>query len=567
MPIRWYGDREHYNTWVEAHDALTDQDRHTIRERIGWLNRSPLFSIILLPTVDAAVPDAVVASVQAQLYPHWELWLPEGLRLGTADADRRLRRPQWKPTADHASHFNAAVAAADGAFIVPLPDDTMLSESALYELAVEIEQHPDSDLLYTDEDCLDASGRRFWPSFKTGWDPDLALGRDAIGRIVVYRRSVLDQIEGLRPFADDADLALYDLSLRLAFATSPARIRHVPVVGCHRLANVPPGWHAAGAREIVGHLLLEQGLGARVMPAPLAPMWNRLVRELPEPPPLVSIIVPTRDRAELLARCTDAVLSRTDYPNIELLIVDNDSQEPAAVRLLARLSGDPRVRIVPYSGRFNYAAQNNRAARVARGDILLLLNNDTDVIHSDWLREMVSHAVRPDVGAVGAKLLYADERVQHAGIVLGPGRAVVHQLRLADRLDVGPAGELALTRTVSAVTGACLALRRSVFFEIGGLNEELRVAFNDIDLCLRLGDHGYRVVWTPFAELYHLECASRGYDDSPEKRALASDELTYFCRFWNSLLDTDPFHNPNVVYGWENTILSTPPRRTRAWLV
>jgi O-antigen biosynthesis protein len=151
--------------------------------------------------------------------------------------------------------------------------------------------------------------------------------------------------------------------------------------------------------------------------------------------------------------------------------------------------------------------------------------------------------------------------------VLGPGRAVIHQLRLADRLDAGPAGELALTRTVSAVTGACLALRRSNFFEVGGLNEELRVAYNDIDLCLRLGDHGYRVVWTPFAELYHVECATRGYDDSPEKQALARDELAYFCRFWNSLLGTDPFHNPNVVHGWENTILSMPPRRQRAWVV
>ena len=565
MVIRWYGDRQHYSAWVEAHDTLTDQDRYTIRERIGRLDRSPLFSIVLLPTADAAlsVPDAVVASVHGHLYPHWELWLPEGL--GTADADRRLRRSQR--TADHASHFNAAVAAADGAFIVPLPADTMLSESALYELAVEIERHPDVDLLYTDEDCLDASGSRFWPHFKTGWDPDLALGRDAIGRLAVYRRSVLDQINGLRPLADDTDLVLYDLSLRFAFATSPARIRHVPVVGCHRLVNAPPGWNAAGARDIVRQLIVEQGVGARVIPAPLAPMWNRLLRELPDPLPLVSIIVPTRDRPELLARCTDAVLSRTDYPNIELLIVDNDSEEPAAVRLLARLSRDPRVRIVRYSGRFNYAAQNNRAAREARGDILVLLNNDTDVIHSDWLREMVSHAVRTDVGAVGAKLLYADGRVQHAGVVLGPGRAAVHQLRLADRLDAGPTGELALTRTVSAVTGACLALRRSVFFEVGGLNEELRVAYNDIDLCLRLGDHGYRVVWTPFAELYHLECASRGYDDSLQKRALASNELTYFCRFWNSLLDTDPFHNPNVLYGWENTILSTPPRRTRAWLV
>jgi O-antigen biosynthesis protein len=511
--------------------------------------------------------EAVVASVRAQLYPHWELWLPEGLGLASADGDHRLRSPNGPLTADPASHFNAGVAQADGAFIVPLPADVMLAESALYELAVEIERDGGVDLLYTDEDCLDANGSRCWPHFKTSWDPDLALGRDAIGCVAVYRKTVLNQINRKRPVPDDVDLALYDLSLRIAFATSPGRIRHVPFVGCHRLANSPRKWNAAGAREIVRKHVVEQGVGARVVPAPLAPLWNRLVHGLPETLPLVSIIIPTRDRADLLVRCTDGVLSRTDYPNIELLIVDNDSQDPAAIRLLRHLSRDPRVRIIGYSGRFNYAAQNNLAARKARGDILVLLNNDTDVIRPDWLREMVSHALRPDVGAVGAKLFYTDERVQHAGVVLGPGRAVIHQLRLADRLDAGPAGELALTRTVSAVTGACLALRRSNFFEVGGLNEELRVAYNDIDLCLRLGDHGYRVVWTPFAELYHVECATRGYDDSPEKQALARDELAYFCRFWNSLLGTDPFHNPNVVHGWENTILSMPPRRQRAWVV
>jgi O-antigen biosynthesis protein len=563
MPIQWYADPQHYRAWVQAHDTLSDQDRDAIRARIRRLCGRPIFSIILLPAAAPAVSQEAVASVRGQLYPHWELWVGEGLADTHGDPRLRSLHGNGTLTADQTRHFNAMVAAAQGEFIVPLPADTRLAESALYDLAVEIEHHPDLDLLYTDEDCLDASGSRCCPHFKTGWDPDLALGRDAIGCIAAYRKTRLDPMIGLRPFPDDADLALYDLSLRFAFAVSSTRIRHVPVVGCHRLAHSPRWWNAAGARDIVRQHVVEHGGGARVVPAPLAPLWNRLVRELPQPIPLVSIIVPTRDRADLLAGCADGVLSRTDYPNIELLIVDNDSQDPAAVALLRRLSQDPRVRVISYSGPFNYAAQNNLAAREARGDILVLLNNDTDAIRSDWLREMVSHAVRPDVGAVGAKLFYADERVQHAGVVLGPGRSVVHQFRLAAPMDPGPAGELALTRTVSAVTGACLAVRRSVFFEVGGLNEDLRVAYNDIDLCLRLGDHGYRVVFTPFAELYHLECASRGYDDSAEKQALAWDELTYFCRFWNSQLDTDPYRNPNVVYGWENMILSPPPPRGR----
>jgi O-antigen biosynthesis protein len=164
-------------------------------------------------------------------------------------------------------------------------------------------------------------------------------------------------------------------------------------------------------------------------------------------------------------------------------------------------------------------------------------------------------------------LIYADERVQHGGMVLGPAVWPAHQLRFANRLEAGPGGELALTRTVSAVTGACLALRRSVFTEIGGLNEELRVAFSDVDLCLRIGDHGYRIVWTPFATLFHLEGASRGYDsESPDKLALAEQEAKYFGRFWKSLIDADPFHNPNVVYGWDSSILAAPPRRKRPWI-
>jgi O-antigen biosynthesis protein len=339
---------------------------------------------------------------------------------------------------------------------------------------------------------------------------------------------------------------------------------------CHRRgsSDASPGWDAEGAREIVRRHLADHGAKASVVAAPLAPAWNRVVYDVPDPAPLVSVLVPTRDRADLLERCAEGVLSRTYYPAIELLVMDNDSREPATIELFRRLSEDARVRVLPCPGAFNYSAMNNAGAREARGEVLVLLNNDTDTIRPDWLKEMVSHAVRPDVGAVGAKLLYADERVQHGGMVLGPGVWPAHQLRFADRLDIGPGGELAVVRTVSCVTGACLAMRRSVFAEVGGLNEELRVAFGDVDLCLRLGDHGYRIVWTPFAELFHLESASRGQDgESADKLAVAEHEARYFGRFWGSLVEADPFHNQNVVYGWESSILAEPPRCKHAWRV
>ena len=572
MDMLTYGDFRLYSEWVQAHDTLGESDRQAIRDSVRRLPRSPLFSVVLMPAPDGAVSaaHASVASVRGQLYPHWELWVPRGAEPADANADKRLRivPADTTPPVDHAGLFNAALAEADGEFILPLPPDATMAEHALFELAAAILADPDADLLYTDEDRADASGARRTPRFKTGWDPDLMLGRDAVGLLVAYRTALLERLGGMRSPSPGVGLAIYELSLRAGFAISPVHIHHVPAVLCHRLgsSDASPGWDAEGGREIVRRHLADHGANASVVAAPLAPAWNRIVYEVPDPAPLVSVLVPTRDRADLLQRCAEGVLSRTDYPAIELLVMDNDSREPATIELFRRLSEDPRVRVLPCPGAFNYSAINNAGAREARGEVLVLLNNDTDTIRSDWLREMVSHAARPDVGAVGAKLLYADERVQHGGMVLGPGVWPAHQLRFADRLDMGPGGELAVARTVSSVTGACLALRRSVFFEVGGLNEELRVAFGDVDLCMRLGDHGYRIVWTPFAELFHLESASRGQDgESADKLAVAEQEATYFGRFWGSLLGSDPFHNKNVVYGWDASVLAGPPRCERPW--
>jgi GT2 family glycosyltransferase len=571
--MQTYSDLKLYSNWVRTHDTLRDSDRQAILDGVRRLRRPPLFSIVMLTESDGStlVGHESVASVRDQLYPHWELWLPGYVTVAERDTDKRLRIIPGSevPMADHAALLNSALSAAEGEFVLPLLLDITLPASALYELAAVIADNPNTDLLYTDEDRLTETGVRCMPRFKTGWDPDLALGRDAIGLLVAYRKAALDRHGGMRTSLPSVTVALYEMSLRIAFATPAMHIRHVPAVLCHRRGSSEAslGWDAEGAREVVREYLAEDGVSATVTPAPLAPSWNRIMRHLPDPAPLVSVIVPTRDRSQLLECVVDAVLSRTDYPALELLIVDNDSQEPDALGLLRCLSQNRRVRVLSHPGPFNFAALNNRAAHAARGEVLVLLNNDTDSIQPGWLREMVSHAVRPDIGAVGAKLLYPDGRVQHGGMVLGPTVWPQHQLRFADRLDPGPGGELALTRTVSIVTGACLAVRRSVFFEVGGLNEELRVDFNDIDFCLRIGDHGYRIVWTPFAELFHFEAASRGNDgEPPDKLSRAVREAKYFSHFWNSLLIEDPFHNPNVVYGWDSTVLSEPPRRKRPWL-
>jgi GT2 family glycosyltransferase len=533
------------------------------------MGRLPLFSIVQLPAADGRLTfaSASIASVQKQLYPYWELWLtaiPTGIDVGS---DARFRMLSMPAERDFGTRFNAALAQVEGDFVLPLPGNARLAESALYEVAVAISEASEVDLLYTDEDQVNATGERRKPHFKTGWDPDLALGRDAIGLLVAYRKELLRQVNGMTPRINSIMMTLYDLSLRVAFAIPPHHICHIPAVLCHRTADGGGAacWDADVARQIVRAQLRESNERTSVVPAPLAPCWNRVIRELPDPQPPVSIIVPTRDHAELLERCAASVLSGTNYCSIELIIVDNDSQEPAALQLLNRLSQHSCVRILQYRHPFNYAAQNNLAAHEAKGDVLVLLNNDTEALTPDWLREMVSHALRPDVGAVGAKLVYPDQRIQHGGMVLGPGVWPQHQLRFADRAGTGPFGELALTRTVSIVTGACLALRKAVFFEVGGLDEQLKASFNDIDLCMRIGDCGYRIIWSPFAELLHVESVSRGPDDTLEKRAMTECEIQHFWRSWRSLRNSDPFHNPNLVYGWDSLNLSWPPRRKPPW--
>ncbi|HEY2618378.1 MAG TPA: glycosyltransferase family 2 protein [Acetobacteraceae bacterium] len=298
------------------------------------------------------------------------------------------------------------------------------------------------------------------------------------------------------------------------------------------------------------------------------PAFTRVIRPLPDPAPLVSLIVPTRDRAELLARCVDGLLRRTDYRPIELLIVDNDSTEPETHALFARLAADPRVRVITSPGPFNYSALNNRAVNVARGDILVLVNNDVDVIERHWLTEMTALVVQPDVGAVGAKLWYADDRLQHGGIVLGAGAVEgvgAHLQPNAARDDQGYFGRLGLSRDVSAVTGACLAVRRSVYLSVGGLDEaNLPVAFNDVDLCLRLRERGFRIVWTPFAELYHLESATRGPDTTDEALPRFQREVAFMRRRWSTVLDADPFYSPNFSLAQGNYALAAP-RRTKPW--
>ena len=489
----------------------------------------------------------------------------------------RVRVSKLNKVESAATATNEALSLASGEFVTFIRAGNILAEHALYEFAFALGGGDRPDIVYSDHDHVTADGHRANPWFKPGWDPDLLLAQDYINEFAVYRRSLIEAVGCLRVGFEGAEF--HDLALRATAATTPNRVLHVPAILYHRrdgeksihsesaLAELRAA--DASCKAVRNHLDSRGYPDAIVKRAPQISSTLRVVWPIPASEPPVSIIIPTRDRPDLLAQCVEGILHRTHYCNLEVLIVDNGSVEPATLTLFDQLtSSDSRVSILAHPGPFSYSALNNAAARVASGEVLLLFNNDIDVIDSSWLRELVSHAIRPDVGVVGAKLLYANEQIQHGGIVLGPNGQIIHIHRLANRNDPGYCGQLALARTLSAVTGACVAIRRAVFFEVGGLDEvNLTMAFNDIDLCLRVGDYGYRVVWTPFAELFHLESASRGLDDTtPSKRERFLRELRYLQKTWGSLLESaDPFHNPNLLFGWEYFEVPSAPRREKPW--
>ena len=575
-----------YQAWVKRHDTLTDDDRTAIRRHIARMARTPLISVVM-PAYQTPVTllAEAIASVRAQLYPHWELCIADDaspdpavwrLLSDAANSDPRIKVVRREVNGHICAATNSALALAGGEYVALMDHDDLLSERALYEVAALLERHPDADLIYSDEDKIDDAGRRFEPHAKTDWNYELLLGQNMVSHLGVYRRTLVSEVGGLREgFEGSQD---YDLVLRIAERTVPARIHHIPWVLYHwrqqgETASFSESFLAqcaAAARRAVAEHLTRVGDVAVVENQPELPAWLHVRRAPPEPNPLVSVIVPTRDRAELLAQCADGVLNRTRYRNLELLIVDNGSVEPRTQALFDHLRADPRVRVLPAPGPFNFSRLNNQAVAEARGDILLLLNNDISMADPSWLDELVAHAVRPNVGAVGARLLFPDGRVQHAGVILGVGGETPvagHLGYLQGGDERGYYGHLAMTRNVSAVTAACMALRRAVYEEVGGFDAEaLPVAFNDVDLCLKIRARGYDIVWTPFAELIHHESASRGSDAARDASRRFQSEIAVMRGRWGHILDNDPFYGPAFDRLTSDYRLASPPGRRPPWI-
>jgi GT2 family glycosyltransferase/tetratricopeptide (TPR) repeat protein/SAM-dependent methyltransferase len=572
-----------YNRWVQLYDTLHPEDRDAILRHIGRLMNRPLLSVVM-PVYNPA-PRCLrhaLDSVTRQLYPDWELCIADDASTNPeirtvleeyAARDPRIKVVFRKENGHISAASNSALQLVAGDFVVLMDHDDELPPHALYMVAAEIDAHPDTDIIYTDEDKIDMEGLRHDPHFKTDWNAELFYSQNMVAHMGVYRTSLVRKIGGFRVgFEGSQD---YDFMLRALRFTQACRIRHIPFVLYHwRIAtgvrtfstDNPSKSINTAHRALVEHFQ-ENKQEVEVVPIESYPSWWRIKRPLPDPCPSVTLIIPTRDRVGLLSRCVDGLLNRTTYLNFDIIVVDNESADPETLAYFAKIATEPRVQVLRVEGPFNFSALNNAAVRHATGQLIGFVNNDIEVINPDWLEEMVSQAIVPGVGAVGAKLLYADGTIQHAGVTLGVYGIACHGHRGFARDAIGYFGRPQLLQEVSAVTAAMLIMPKGVFDEIGGFDEiNLAVGYNDVDLCLRIREAGYRVVYTPFAELYHLESASRGPDSTPEMQARYHRERAYMTQRWGALLQHDPFYSENLSLADESFRFAFPPRVTKPWL-
>jgi len=488
-------------------------------------------------------------SVMSQIYPGWELCVcGDGSIEGRAREvleryerlDERIKVTYLEGDTSTSRLLNATLSLARGEFVGSLDPGDELAPDALFEVVKLLQEHPEADLIYSDVDEIDEKGNRSDPYFKPGWSPDLLLSTNYISDLSIYRKSLLEEIGGFREGFDGCQD--YDLVLRASERTG--EIHHVPKVLYHRRAGAlafsdSDGHARERTRRVLSEALERRGLEGSVEDGLLPNHFRAKLKIKGEPK--VSIIIPTRDNVSFLKRCVESIERLTTYRNYELLIIDNDSRDPATTEYLASIAH----RVIPFREEFNYSRINNFGVSQAEGEYVLLLNDDTEVISGGWLEAMLEHAQRPKVGAVGAKLLYPDGRIQHAGVVVGvgspwgPGVAVhSHQFYSSD--SPGYAGAVATITNYSAVTAACMMLRKSLYNEFGGLDEQnFRVQFNDVDLCLRMREKGYFIVYTPYAELYHHESVSRGY------LRVNFAENTHMRERWGTVLDKDPYYHAN----------------------
>lgn len=543
-----------YADWCARHDTLDVATLEALRRRLQALPASPVLGLWLAARGSAAAHAALWADLQAQLYPMWTLHVDV---MPDDDADTVAA---WRERAA-ASH---QVRLHPGS--IPVPGDApwwaLLRAGqhwrphALLLLVEAAVHHHRSELVYGDEDQLDPKGRRCHPHFKPDWNPELRLCSDALGQAVLWRRERL--VAALRGDETAQPAARWALAVRGGAGLTDAMAVHVPHILLHD--GAPQAFVPEATAQAVRQALHELGEPAQVTPVEGQAVL-RVKFALPVPPPSVTIVIPMRNRLQLSRCCVESICQRSSSSRWDIVIVDNGSDDPACLRWLRDVQQDPRIRVWRDEGPFNYAALNNAAVNGACGEFVVLLNNDIEVISAGWLDEMVSLAARPGIGAVGTRLWYSDGSLQHGGVVLGIRRSAGHAYRRWQRGEAGMGGRAQALQGYSAVTAACLAVRRQTYLDVGGLDEDaFAIALNDVDFCLKLRSAGWRNLWTPHAELFHHESVSRGSDKNLARRAGMERELATLQQRWPAWLAWDPAYNPNLSLDDENFALAEPPR-------
>jgi O-antigen biosynthesis protein len=563
-----------YGEWIDLYDTVDDETRRALGSQVAEIPDQPLISIIF-PVYNS--PEdflrQAIDSVRAQLYTKWELCiaddcstLPHVAKVldEYAAIDERIRVYRRETNGHISACSNSAVALATGSWLCLMDHDDVLAEHALAVSVLALHRRPEAAIVYSDEDHIEADGSRSQPYFKPDFDPLLVLGQNYFSHLCLVRADLVELVGGFREGYEGSQD--WDLLLRVLEQVRPDQVVHVPHVLYHWRVHSESTASSVSAKPYVvdaSRRVVEEHLTRIGVPATVTTVWgtsyNRVEWELPPTPPKVSIIILPRS-GPLLARCIDSVRMLTPYPGLEILLVDDGGFHPPMRRMVSERDG--WLTLLENTQDISDSAQRNFAAQKASGDVLCFLSDDVEVLSASWLHELVGVLSHPGIGCAGGKLLYPHMRIQNAGVVLGIGGTVGNPHRLFfERFATGYAGHLRLARCPSAVSWATMAVRRDLFFEVGGFSEDhFTGVFGDVDFCLRLNEAGWRTAWTPYAEMIHHERPEDGRAVEGANAIRFDRDIRYLRQRWGKWLENDPGYNPNLSLAHESLSLAWPPR-------
>lgn len=557
-----YREKNSYKYWLK-NNTINRERRKRIQEEINTLKYHPLISIVMpVYNVDLKWFKEAIKSIKQQIYTNWELCIaddastnPQLIKyLKYLSEDKKIKIVFREKNGHISEATNSALKLATGSFVAFMDNDDYIYPHALAEVVKVLNEKPETDFIYSDEDKLEITGERVSPFFKPDWSPDLFMSTNYLCHLTVARKEIVDLVGGFRKGYEGSQD--YDLYLRITEKTG--KIEHIPDVlyswrkipGSTAAQYEDKNYAEKTTLKALKDSLKRRGITGQVFtglfPGSFRVKYNIIGN------PLVSIIIPTKDKKKYIQRCISSIFSKTTYHNYEILIVDTGSTEKETLEYYKTIKNNPKIRFVYWEKSFNYSSVNNFGVKHSKGEYILLLNNDTEVITPNWIENLLEHAQRGSTGAVGAKLYYSNHKIQHAGIVLGinsgEGRGVAgHAFKFYTNKIQGFPIQKDIIRNYSGVTAACLMIQKKKFKEVGGLEEKLRIAFNDVDFCLKLLEKGYYNIYTPYTELYHHESISVG---TPESQTRDIDEFkkeidTMYER-WEDKLLNDSFYNKNL---------------------